>query len=76
MKFIVTGTATYYAYSIYKTNKQKFWFWGSVFIAVLFNPIIPVYLGDKSVWGVVDIIAIGFLACLPMAIKKYFKQNI
>jgi len=70
MKFIVTGTATYYAYSIYKTNKQKFWFWGSVFIAVLFNPIIPVYLGDKSVWGVIDIPVIIFLVLLLVNFKK------
>lgn len=62
MKFVVTGTMAYYAYYIYRvTKKQGFWFWGSVFIMILFNPIIPVYLGDKSVWGLIDIPVIAFI---------------
>ena len=34
-------------------------FWNIVFgfIAILFNPIIPIYLNDKSVWMYIDIIS-------------------
>lgn len=71
MKFIVTGTMVYYAYYIYEVVKQKgFWFWSSAAIAIIFNPIVPVYLGDKSVWGAVDIIVIGFLVWLLINIRK------
>ncbi|WP_339611863.1 DUF6804 family protein [uncultured Planktosalinus sp.] len=34
-----------------------FWVIAFGFIAVLFNPIIPVYLYDKSLWAPLDIIA-------------------
>lgn len=62
MKFIVTGVAAYYAYYIYEVIKRlDFWFWGFVIIAILFNPFIPVYLGDKSLWEVIDVGVIIFL---------------
>lgn len=71
MKFIVTGTMAYYVYYIYEVvKKQNFWFWSSIAIAVLFNPIIPVYLGDKSTWGVIDIPVIIFLALFLVNFKK------
>lgn len=44
--------------------------WKIIFgcIAVLFNPIIPIYLYDKSVWVVIDVVvAIVFAAkCLSL----------
>ena len=38
--------------------KKEFSFWviSSVLIAIVFNPIIPVYLQDKSIWMILDII--------------------
>jgi hypothetical protein len=37
--------------------------WGFIAIAVLFNPIIPVYLYEKGIWMPIDIIAaIAFAA--------------
>ncbi len=71
MKFVVTGSAAYYAYYIYETvKKQDCWFWGLVVIAILFNPIVPVYLGDKSLWMIIDVAVIGFLICLMVKFKN------
>lgn len=73
MKFIVTGVMAYYAYYIYKTGKRReFLFWGLIFIAIIFNPIIPIYLGNKSVWGIIDIPVIVFIALLIVNFKKEF----
>lgn len=39
-------------------------------LAVIFNPIIPVYLYDKDSWAVIDIVAAVFLG-----IRGYTLQN-
>ncbi|MEA2113412.1 MAG: DUF6804 family protein, partial [Patescibacteria group bacterium] len=61
LRLVITGVAVYYAYYLYEMiKKQDFWFWSLVIIAVLFNPIIPIYLGDKSIWGVIDAVTAVF----------------
>ncbi len=39
-----------------KKNQTNLWIFG--FIAVLYNPIIPVYLYEKAIWIIVNIITI------------------
>lgn len=71
LRIIVTGVAIYYAYYLYKViKKQDFWFWSLVVIVILFNPIFPIYLGDKSVWGVIDIIVAMFFISLIIKFKE------
>lgn len=43
---------------VFNESKNGFNFWTIAFslIAILFNPIVPVYLNDKSLWMPVDII--------------------
>ena len=61
----ITGVAIYYAYYLYSIKRQGFWFWGFVVIAVLFNPIVPIYLKDKSIWVILDVAtAIYFIISL------------
>ena len=44
-------------YNFYKKNNQtNIWIFG--FVAVLYNPIIPVYLYEKAIWIIVNIITI------------------
>lgn len=64
MKFVVTGVAVYYAYYLYQeVKKLNFWFWVLIAIAILFNPIIPIYLYDKSIWWVIDgVVIIYFIS--------------
>ena len=39
-------------------------------LAILFNPIIPVYLQDKGVWTVIDIVAAALLAVRYFTLRK------
>lgn len=64
LKGITAVVAAYYAYSIY-ARSQSFgaWFWIMVAVALFLNPIIPVYLYDRGLWQIVDVItAILFMA--------------
>ena len=70
MKFIVTGTTIYYAYYIYEIKKQNFWFWGLVAIAILFNPLVPIYLRDKILWEVIDTVVVIFLISLIIRLRR------
>ena len=71
LRVVVTGTALYYTYYLYtKIKWQTFWFWGLVIIAVLFNPIVPVYLKSKSIWGIIDVIVVIFFVTLIIKLKK------
>lgn len=54
LRFVTTGTAIYCAYSFWE-HRIKVIPWVFVSIAVLFNPLIPIYL-DKSTWGVIDVV--------------------
>lgn len=56
-RLVVCASAIYFAYNFYKKNNQTN-LWIFVFIAVLYNPIIPVYLYKKVIWIVVNIITI------------------
>ena len=74
LRIAVTGSAIYYAYLLYLAEKFKsFWFWVLMAITILFNPIIPVYLHDKDLWGFIDAgIAIFFLLLISnFRAKKY-----
>ena len=54
-RLVVCGCAIYFAYQLFQKEEKTFvWVFG--FLAVLYNPIIPVYLYDKEIWMVVNII--------------------
>lgn len=57
VRIVICGFASWVAYTEYQ-NGNKFWllFGG---IAVLFNPIIPVYLYDKAIWTILDLLTAG-----------------
>lgn len=65
LKWIVTGVAVYYAYTIYESiKKTNSWFWILIAIAILNNPIAPIHLGDKGLWNIIDVIIALFLLIL------------
>ena len=39
-------------------------------LAILFNPIIPIYLQDKGIWTVIDIVAATLLGIRYFTLKK------
>jgi len=73
LRIIVCGTSAFSAFSYYVDNKRG-WAWLFGIMAIVFNPIIPLYLG-KSTWSVIDIFtAIIFL--ISIFILKEFPKKI
>ncbi len=71
LRFIVTAVAIYYLYCLYIKEKiQTVWFWGLMVIGILFNPFIPVILGDKAIWGIIDVITAIFFISLIIKYKN------
>lgn len=68
LRFVVCGAASYIAFVAY--NRQKMWAaWLFGFIAVLFNPLIPIHL-SRELWQPIDVIcAILFIFVIAM-LKK------
>lgn len=71
LRFVVCAITTYLAYTAYEKNSESLWVWAFGFIAILFNPLIPIYL-QRSQWGPIDLIAGLFLisSMLFFKIKK------
>jgi len=56
-RLVVCASALYFAISFYKKkDNTNLWIFG--FIAILYNPIIPVYLYEKAIWIIVNLITI------------------
>ena len=56
-RLVVSACALYYAIQFHKRNNTTYtWIYG--FLVVLYNPIIPIYLYEKFIWVVVNIITI------------------
>lgn len=53
LRVIVTGIAIYFCYLNYEINRLL-WIWIMGIIALVFNPLIPFYLG-KEVWIIFDL---------------------
>ena len=51
---LITGVTGYSAYLAYK-NEQTIWIWILGIIAVLYNPIAPIYL-NRETWSAIDLI--------------------
>lgn len=72
LRWIVAGIALFVAYVAYHLEKQA-WIWIMVIIAILFNPIAPIYL-SKETWVLIDLISsIVFLISI-FTIKEYEKN--
>lgn len=62
LRIVVTAVALYYIYYLYQHQRTAtFWFWLMIGIAILFNPIAPVYLYDRELWSLIDIALAGIL---------------
>lgn len=71
LRIVVTGVAVYYAYISYKsTTTRDVWFWILVVIAVVFNPLVPIYLNNKSVWSVIDVITALLMVVSANSIRR------
>ena len=57
LRLVVCFTAVFLAWFSYKAQKIS-WAWMMGLLALIFNPIIPLYFG-RELWIVVDLIAAG-----------------
>lgn len=69
LRWVITGVALFVLWVAYGLEK-KGWLWLMTGIAILFNPIVPIYL-NKEIWVVIDfIVAILFLITIFQVKKK------
>ena len=59
LRFVVFASSAYVAWLAYETHKEK-WVWIFGFIAVIFNPFIPIHL-NRELWSVIDFIVGAFM---------------
>lgn len=68
LRWAVTGIAGYLAF-IANENENTAWMWIMGIIAVLFNPIIPIYL-DRETWTIIDVAVAGVFFVNIFQMKK------
>jgi len=59
LRWVVMLAGLVCAYQAHKENKTM-WVWIMGIIAVVFNPIAPIYL-DKVLWSIIDIVVAVFM---------------
>lgn len=68
LRFVVCGVSVYIAYMAY--NWQKLWAtWLFGFIAVLFNPLIPIHL-SRELWQPIDLACAVLFVVILFVLKK------
>jgi hypothetical protein len=74
LRFVVCGAAAYVAVTAY--NWHKIWaVWLFGFIAVLFNPLIPIHL-SRELWQPIDVVSdFVFLAIMSILQKPSEGKN-
>ena len=67
-----------FLYGTYELNKKKHGLWIPLFmLAVLYNPIAPIYFDSKFIWSIIDIIsAIIFLYSYLICSPSYLLENL
>lgn len=70
LRWVISASSAYYLYVIYKNNQGwGFWVWVFAILAILFNPIVPIYL-DRDTWQFFDLIALGLLSTYLYKLRK------
>lgn len=67
LRLVVFGTTVYLSWLAYKSERQS-WIWIFGFIALVFNPLIPLHLG-RGLWKVIDLLVGVFLFISIFAFK-------
>ena len=73
LRFVVFGATAYVARMAYEEKKEG-WVWVFGFIAMLFNPIIPIYL-TRETWRVIDSFLVIILLLTILFLKLESKNG-
>ncbi len=65
---LVTGVSLYNVSLSHRNNKRS-WVIVMIVVAILFNPLIPIYL-EKELWIFIDVLAAGILLFASYSIPK------
>ena len=65
LRIVVCVCAAYVAWRYFEENDNLAWVFG--FVAVLYNPLLPVYLNSKLLWTIINVPTIGIF------VYQYFK---
>jgi hypothetical protein len=71
LKLVVCASSIYFAYKMHTSNDTVFQ-WVFVFFAILYNPIVPIYLYEKEIWVIVNL----FTAIAFYLKREAFKNNL
>ena len=73
LRFVICGVGVYVAYTAY--NWQKMWaMWLFGFIALLFNPLIPIHLSTE-LWQSIDVICAILFIVVVFILEKPIKEK-
>lgn len=67
LRLVVFGTTAYISWLAYKSGQQA-WTWVFCFIALVFNPLIPIHL-NRGLWMIIDLLIGVFLIISIFAFK-------
>ncbi len=71
LRFVTCGVAMYVAYTAYKW--QKVWVvWLFGFVALLFNPLIPIHL-SRELWQPIDVLCALTFTVIAITLKNPVK---
>ncbi|MCD6151640.1 MAG: hypothetical protein J7J70_08350 [Deltaproteobacteria bacterium] len=71
LRLVVFGTTVYLSWLAYKSEEQA-WAWVFGFVALVFNPLIPLHLG-RDLWMVVDFL-VAVLLIISIFVFKLPKE--
>lgn len=70
LRWVIFAASFYYAYFVHKKEqKLNYWFWNFIILAILFNPIVPVYL-ERDTWVLFDFITLILFVVHGYKIRK------
>jgi hypothetical protein len=74
LRFAICASGVYHAYRAYLAQK-KILVGFAVVVAVLFNPLVPIYF-EKETWVIIDgAVAVGFLVMLFALVEEADEGN-
>ena len=72
LRFVVCGFATYFAFTAHRLGDDR---WArpimaaNLVLALLYNPFLPVHLGDKDVWTVVNLATVAAFTATVVVLR-------
>jgi nicotinamide riboside transporter PnuC len=68
LRIIVTGASVVLAVAAFRT-KQTGWAIAAIVVAVLFNPLVPIWL-DRGVWAILDVASALLLTVAALRLRR------